>query len=141
MPKLIGLAVPYFSESELLDGFNTEMIEGGAIDLEGAEIRALYNHTRDDLLGRTQSQTLKLWEESDGIHFELDLPNTTTANDTLELIKRGDLVGCSFQMFVIDSYWDDSGEYPKRIITSAIIDEISIVDLPAFPSTWVKVVE
>jgi HK97 family phage prohead protease len=61
-----------------------------------ADIRSYLNHNTDQLLGRTKSGTLRLKETSDGLAFEVDLPDTTYANDLRELYKRGDIDGASF---------------------------------------------
>ncbi|MFC1502760.1 HK97 family phage prohead protease [Pseudomonadota bacterium] len=139
MARITGLAVPYFSSSVDQGGF-VEVIEPNAIKLEGAEIRALYEHKPDELLGRTQSKTLRLNNSADGVGFELDIPNTTLGNDLIELIKRGDLSGCSFQMFVESDSWNYDSSPAVRIIHRARIDEITITAQPAYQATTVEVI-
>jgi hypothetical protein len=52
-----------------------------------------------DVLGRfrnSEKDTLKLEMRGDGIDCRCELPHTNNANDTLELMKRGDITGMSF---------------------------------------------
>ena len=68
------------------------------------------NHNSDlvNVLGRyrnTEQDTLSLEIRGDGIDCRCELPNTNNANDTLELIKRGDINGMSF---AFEDDWEDT---------------------------------
>lgn len=90
-----------------------EVLEPGCITkelLEQSDVVLNTNHCSDVscILGRyrnTDKDTLKLELRADGIDCESDLPNTSTANDALELIKRGDIDGMSF---AFEDDWEDS---------------------------------
>ena len=90
-----------------------EVLEPGCITkelLEQSDVVLNTNHRSDVscILGRyrnTDKDTLKLELRADGIDCESDLPNTSTANDALELIKRGDIDGMSF---AFEDDWEDS---------------------------------
>ena len=56
-------------------------------------MRALFNHERGALLGRTCSGTLRLSEDGTGLRYEIDLPDTTVGRDVAALLERGDLTG------------------------------------------------
>src|SRR5437879_2428092 len=93
-----GYAAMFNSLSGNLGGF-VEVIRPGAFKrtlAEGADIRCLFNHNEDLVLGRSTSGTLRLWEDEVGLQFECDLPNTTVANDLYESIQRKDIDQCSF---------------------------------------------
>lgn len=110
--KIRGVASVFGSESRDLGGF-TEIIDRHAFDdaLEcNPDVTCLWNHNSDDLLGRTSSGTLRLWTEDDGLHYEVDPPNTTLGNDMRELLARGDVNGSSFA-FTVD---DDGQEWQER---------------------------
>ena len=68
------------------------------------------NHNSDvvNVLGRYRNNpdkdTLTLELRGDGIDCRCDLPKTNNANDTLELIRRGDITGMSFAF--ADDYED-----------------------------------
>lgn len=90
-----------------------EVLEPGCISAEvmqKSDIVLNTNHRNDVscILGRyrnTDKDTLKLELRADGVDCDCDLPNTTTADDTLELIKRGDIDGMSF---AFEDDWEDS---------------------------------
>ena len=99
-----GYAVVFGVESRVLwdwDGEFVEIIEHGAIDealINSSDVKALFNHDRDALLARSTNGegTLKLTLDDHGLRFEFEAPETTAGNDVLELVRRGDLKGCSF---------------------------------------------
>jgi len=139
MAKIQGLAVPYLSDSEDMGGF-IESFELGAIELAD-DVRLLYQHEFTELLGRTSSGTLEIELRADGVYFSADLPNEFRGESVAELVGRGDLRGCSFAMRVLEQNWDYSADPFRRTIRRAVIGEISIVCSPAYPATWVEVVE
>jgi HK97 family phage prohead protease len=60
------------------------------------DILALADHDPRSVLARTKSGTLRLSEDSRGLAFDLDVPDTTTGRDMLALAERGDIGGASF---------------------------------------------
>ena len=70
--------------------------------LQKSDVVLNLNHNSDvvNVLGRYRNNperdTLKLEMRGDGIDCRCELPKTNNANDTLELIKRGDITGMSF---------------------------------------------
>jgi HK97 family phage prohead protease len=80
-----------------------EILEPGCISnelLQRSDVILNINHSNKvtDVLGRCNNGkgTLDLALRENFIEAECDLPKTNTANDTLELIKRGDISGMSF---------------------------------------------
>ena len=82
-----------------------EVLEPGCISrelLQKSDVVLNLNHNSDvvNVLGRYRNNperdTLKLEMRGDGIDCRCELPKTNNANDTLELIKRGDITGMSF---------------------------------------------
>ena len=81
-----------------------EILEPGCISrelLQKSDVILNLNHNSNvtNVLGRyrnSDKDTLSLELRGDGIDCACDLPNTNNANDTLELIKRGDINGMSF---------------------------------------------
>lgn len=106
------------------------------------DVRALFNHDENIVLGRTTNQTLRLRATEDGLRYEIDLPNTSQAADVRELIKRGDVSGSSFGFKVLDDEWDESdtknGKLPLRTITDVELWDVSPVTYPAYPTTSVS---
>ena len=133
-----GYAIRFNEESVILGDF-VETINSDALrEVDFSDTQLLYNHNRDNILGRTSSETLRLTPTKDGLFFKATLPETTLGKDTYELIKRGDLQGMSFSMRVTEDEWDTrSDPYKRTVKTISEIREVSIVTSPAYPSTTV----
>src|SRR5579884_3981804 len=95
-----GYAALFNSLSEDLGGFR-EIIAPGAFDgCMDDDVRCLFNHDPNMVLGRTASKTLRIEQDDTGLKFECDLPDTDDARDLVELMKRGDVDQCSFAFTV-----------------------------------------
>lgn len=131
--KLEGYAAVFGSEARI--GSILERIEPGAFRASlGGDILALMDHDPARVLGRTRSGTLRLSEDSRGLAFSLDLPDTQPGRDVLELAQRNDLGGMSFG-FVVPKGGDHwQGE--RRTLRTVNLQEISVVSsFPAYPDT------
>ena len=78
----VGYAATFNRFSQNLGGF-VEEVRSGAFrsTLNQADVRALFNHEPDHLLGRSTTGTLRLSEDDHGLRYEVDLPNTTLGRD------------------------------------------------------------
>lgn len=127
-----GYAAVYDSDSEFMGYF--EQIEKGAFDdVMNDDVRAYYNHDENYLLGRVSSGTLRIGTDKRGLYYEVDLPNTTYANDLVELMKRGDINQSSFAFLIEQDRWEERDGKTYRIIekVSRLID-VSPVAMPAY---------
>ena len=136
--KLTGYAAIFNSEADL-GGF-VEVVRNGAFrkSLEGGtNIRALYHHQGDALLGTTRGGTLKLKEDAHGLAFELALPDTTHGRDLAILVDRGDVAGCSFGFRVRDGgdRWEQRGGQLVRELLDVDLVEITLTADPAYTDT------
>ena len=135
-----------------------EVLEPGCLTqelLNRSDVVYNLNHNSNvtNVLGRfrnTEKDTLKLELRADGVYNRCDLPNTTAANDTLELIKRGDISG---QSFAFEDDWEDTENGVSYERTNETIDgkevwirhvkritglyDVSIVTHPAYEQTSV----
>lgn len=136
--KVSGYAAVFNSRTSIGDFFD-EIISPGAfknsISKSGADIRALFNHDWNVVLGRTKAGTLKLSEDERGLKFELELPNTSAGRDLAESMERGDINQCSFGFYATEETWDYNSEPALRTINEAELYEISIVSIPAYEDT------
>lgn len=131
--KVEGYAATFTSEANL--GSFQERIEPGAFSgsLSG-DVLALLDHDAGKVLGRTRSGTLRLSEDTRGLHFSLDLPDTQPGRDVLALAERGDLGGMSFGFLIPDGGETWSGS--TRTLRSIDLREISVVSAwPAYEGT------
>lgn len=103
------------------------------------KILALYNHDFNNVLGR-KDVNMTLLEDDKGLYFEIELPNTTQANDLYELINKGIVNQCSFAGYVRKNVWrKDEGENVLREILEIDLIEITITPIPAYEVTEAEV--
>ena len=138
--RLHGHAAVFNSEANL--GTFSEVIRPGAFAKSlatGSNIRALYHHQGDALLGTTRGGTLKLREDGKGLAFELALPDTTHGRDLAILVDRGDVAGCSFGFKVRDGgdRWEERGSSMVRELLDVELLEITLTADPAYQDTTV----
>lgn len=133
--RLTGYAAVFGVPAKI--GTFTEIITPGAFrNSLGADILALHDHDRSKVLGRTRSGSLRLSEDSRGLHFDLDLPDTSHGRDVLALAERNDLGGMSFGFETLDDSWTND----MRELRSVRLFEISVVSSwPAYEGTIVNV--
>ena len=95
----------------------------------------MLGHDVTKILGSSQAGTLRMHSEEDGLHFEVDLPNTTDGNDAFELIKRGDCRTLSFGFIPIKTQWTEiDSDHDLRELVEVKLLEISVcVAFPAYP--------
>lgn len=139
-----GYAAVFNQWSKPIYGYFREKIDPAAFkNTDYADCVALFNHDNDNVLARTASKTLKLSVDEIGLRFEFEMPNTTTGNDLLELMKRGDISQCSFAFDVDSELWEESKEnglYEDRTIMSIPhLFDVSLVTRPAYPQTSVDI--
>lgn len=131
--KILQRAVPYGELSVDLGGFR-EVIVAGAFPIDG-DIRALWQHKSEMVLGRTVAGTLALRSEDDGIYAESDPPDTSWARDALTSIERGDVTGSSFGFYADEDEWVlTEREVIRRVLRGRLV-EVSPVTFPAYPQT------
>lgn len=136
-PKITGHAAVYNSLSEDLGGFR-EIIAMGAFTktLKDADVRGLWNHDPNIVLGRNKSGTLRLHEDDKGLAFELDPPDTQLVRDmVMTPIGRGDVSQCSFRFRTITDKWEKQGGIWVRTLVEVDISDVSIVTYPAYSAT------
>lgn len=98
------------------------------------DVVSLKNHDPDQLLGRQSAGTLRVSTDSEGLPFEVDLPNTTYANDLRELVERGDLTGASFGFVPGDDVLARAkdGRQLRRHTSIRLLRDVGPVTFPAY---------
>jgi len=144
---LRGYAARFNSYSKDLGGFK-ERIQPGAFSTavkERADVRFLTNHNPDSVMGRTKNGTLKLREDSEGLYFEVLLPDTQQGRDLRTTIERGDMDQCSFAFTVDegdDEWAEDVDERGNRFVARTLkrvnLFDVSAVTYPAYEDTNVN---
>ena len=132
--KIRGYAAVYGSDSEWMGGFYEQIERGAFDDVLDNDVRAYFNHDENLILGRVSSGTLRISTDTKGLYYEVDLPNTSYANDLIELMKRGDINQSSFAFLIDRDRWEERDGKTYRIIekVSRLLD-VSPVAQPAYP--------
>lgn len=139
--KLAGYAAVFDRDSRDLGGF-TESIRSGAFTrtLGAAEgVMALLEHDRQKVLGRAGAGTLTLKQDERGLHYAIDLPDTSVGRDLEALVRRGDVAGASFAFTIPEGgdVWIERAGIPHRELLDVDLHEITITATPAYPDTSV----
>lgn len=133
--RLEGYAALFGTTANL--GSFRETIRPGAFTrslASGQDVLALVDHDPRRLLARTRSGTLRLSQDSKGLAFDLDAPDTAAGRDVLALAERGDLGGMSFGFTVPNGGEEREGDV--RALTGVTLHEISVVQAwPAYEGT------
>lgn len=136
--KIVGYGAVFDSRSENLGGF-TEIIEKGAFDnVLNDDVRGLFNHDPNFVLGRNSSGTMKLSIDETGLRYEIMPPDTQIVRDlVIEPMTRGDVSGSSFGFIVDEDEWseDDDGAVTRTIKTIRALMDVGPVTFPAYPDT------
>ncbi len=135
--RLVGYPAVFGQLSEQL-GYFREKIRPGAFakTIQEADVRALWNHDANYVLGRTSNGTLKLTEDEHGLRAEIEPPDTTWANDLRASIKRGDIDKLSFGFEAVRDEWND--DRTERELVEVRLYDVSPVTFPAYPQTEVS---
>lgn len=136
--RLEGYAAIFNSETRIGNRFQ-EVIKPGAFSASlsaTSDILALVDHDPGRVLARTRSGTLRLSEDTRGLAFSFDAPDTTAGRDVLALAERGDLGGMSFGFSVRQGGENWQGD--RRELRALDLFEISVVSaFPAYPDTTI----
>lgn len=119
-------------------GMFEERIAPGAFDdVLDDDVRALFNHDSNHVLGRTKSGTLRISVDGQGLMSEIDMPESATM--LREAIERGDIDQMSFGFTVREDTWetpeDGDGKERRTITKIDRLFDVSPVTFPANPNT------
>lgn len=136
-PKIEGYAAIFEQLSEELWGFREKIRKGAFTNVIRDDVRALFNHDANFVLGRNRAGTLKLEEDDKGLRIEIDPPNTQAARDLLESIRRGDVNQMSFMFTTKTDEWkkEDDGTITRTLVELERLLDVSVVTFPAYPQT------
>lgn len=151
---ITGYAILFGVPSEPLYAYNDEeareVIAPGAVTkelLDGCDIKMTMFHDRQLILARSKNGTgtLSYTVDDKGVAFEFEAPNTVDGDKALELVRRGDIAGCSF---AFSTHYYDSAyvsrdvqrvdgktviTYTVKVITG--IYDFTLAADPAYPDT------
>jgi HK97 family phage prohead protease len=137
--KIAGHAAVFDVETNI--GMFSEIVRPGAFARaieQGQDVRALFNHDENHVLGRTRNGTLRMEEDARGLAVEIDPPDTQAGRDVVELIRRGDVSQMSYAFVVQSEKWTErKGGTPLREVLDLDLYDVSPVTYPAEITTEV----
>lgn len=141
--RISGYAALYSTRSQYI-GFY-EIIAPGAFDnaIAKSDVRCLFNHDPNLILGRTKSGTLRIKSDDKGLYYEVDVPDTPFGESVFNAIKRGDVSQSSFGFFVDEDRWFEERIDGKNCLVREILKikelfDVSPVTYPAYHETSVS---
>ena len=139
--QIEGYAAVFNQVAEIWPGFR-EVIRPGAFARaieEGADVRALWNHDPNYVLGRRGSGTLAVNEDEHGLRYVVRPPRAQWAEDLQETIGRGDVNRSSFAFIVRLERWTQDVEngFSLRELLDVDVIDVSPVTYPAYEGTSV----
>jgi HK97 family phage prohead protease len=148
---IVGHPILYGVWSEDLGGFRERILPGAASKtILESDIRVLFNHDPNYVLGRTKSGTAELTEQAKGIKMRATPPDTQTIRDlVIEPMRRGDITQMSFAFRVAGPSWNNrdggkppagtgeiwNADYTEREILQLQMFDASVVTFPAYAQT------
>lgn len=138
--ELRGYAAVFNQRTDILGLFDEQIAPGAFKDaISRDDVRALFNHDPNHVLGRSTAGTLRMSEDETGLEYRIDPPDTQAGRDTVTLVARGDVQGSSFSFEVESESWD----YPKdakpvRTIEKVKLYDVGPVTFPAYEQTTVS---
>lgn len=134
---IVGYGSVFDVLSEPMWGFR-EIIRPGAFDeVLGDDVRGLFNHDANFVLGRTVAATMTLTVDERGLHYDIIAPETPTIRDlVIAPMQRGDITQSSFAFRVAPGgdnwYEDDDGVIIREITKVGRLYDVSPVTYPAY---------
>lgn len=134
--RIVGHAA-VFNQAVSIGGWFNERVAAGAFSraIKEDDVRALFNHDPNLILGRNKAGTLALSEDETGLMTVTVPPDTTYARDLMVSMERGDVTQMSFGFFVRKQEWDETGDVPLRTLLEVELFDVSPVTFPAYPTT------
>lgn len=138
-PLIVGYAAVFNQLSENLGGFRERIAPGAFREslADGDDVRALWEHDPQYVLGRNVAGTLTLAEDRQGLRVAIRPPATTWAADLMTSMRRGDVNQMSFGFSVPkggDS-WEMVDGTQIRTLKRVRLADVSVVAYPAYPTT------
>jgi HK97 family phage prohead protease len=122
-----------------LGWFTEEIAPGAADEVMGDDIRGLFNHDPNILLGRNKSGSMALVNDTKGVKYSIRYnPDDPDHVRVMEKVKRGDVSQSSFAFSVKDDKWETrNGREHRTVLKLKRMYDVSPVTYPAYPSSTV----
>lgn len=137
---MTGHAAVFNTLTDLGWGIREKVAPGAFAESIGKDdVRALFNHDPNYVLGRNTSGTLRMYEDEKGLAVEIDPPDTQFARDLAVSMERGDITQMSFAFQVVKQSWEEKEGYDLRTLEKVKLWDVSPVTYPAYTQTDIAV--
>lgn len=140
-PQIEGYFAVFGDIYEVWPGATESIAPGAFTESISQDVRALYNHNADIVLGRASAGTLQLREDSHGLWGSIRINREDSdAMNVYQRIKRGDITGCSFGFDIEKESTDirEDGSVHFTIEKVNPLYEVSPCVFPAYEATKVS---
>lgn len=139
--KIIGHAAVFNMPADIGGAFREQIAPGAFTEaITRDDVRALFNHDPNYVLGRNTSGTLRMSEDVKGLAIEIDPPDTQWARDLMVSIGRGDISQMSFGFCAESQTWEEANDGTiTRTLNKVQLFDVSPVTYPAYAQTDVAV--
>lgn len=104
-------------------------------------LRVYWQHEEANPLASESGGTHRPYVTSRGLEFEADLDlESPVGLQAYRAVKRRDISGMSFALYIGDELWSERGDAPFVLVTQFATPELSIVTRPAYTATHVQIV-
>lgn len=140
---LEGYFAVFNEQYQVWDGW-VETIAPGAFArylASGADVKVLWNHDSNIVLGSTGNGTASLREDEVGLFGSVEINEADQeAVNAYARIIRGDVDGCSFGFDIarMEEWWDEDSVYHTRITEVDPLYEVSPCTFPAYKGTSIS---
>lgn len=140
-PQIVGHAAVFDTIGE--GGWFREKVAPGAFtnSIAKDDVRALFNHDPNYVLGRNTAGTLRLREDEKGLYIEIDPPDTQFSRDLQVSIARGDISQMSFGFEILNEERIKGAgkDLDLFILREVKLWDVSPVTFPFYQATDVSV--
>ena len=142
MKRIAGYGALFNVETYAVGNFSEKIAKGAfQKSIKHDDVRCLFNHDQNLVLGRVKSKTLTLQEDDKGLRYKVEPPETQWAKDLLVSIKRGDVSQNSFGFEIVKETWERrSNGMNVRVLEEVKLFDVSPVTFPAYSETslWLE---
>jgi len=137
LKHIVGYAALFNTLSEPLYGFRERIKPGCFRNSLAKDVKCLWNHDRNLILGRTKSGTLMLSEDEIGLKIDCIPPDTEMVRGFMASIDRGDIDQMSFAFLTKTDDWNIENGETVRTLIEVELKDVSPATFPAYTDTSV----
>ena len=139
-PIIEGYFAKFNETYEVCPGWEEKIAPGAFARYlrEGGEIKILWNHNSDIVMGAKSNNTARFWEDEIGLYGEVELnPKDTESMNGAARIERRDVTGASFGFDIskMKTTYKDDGTMVDELEEIYPLYEVSPCTFPAYEGT------